>query len=211
MLKRLALGTVLAACALTADATAAPPPKGDADSGKALSELTFVHRVAYSPDGKSLLVEYHNPPGYQSPSAVGVWDVETGKFRVGMEKPPQHCEQIALSPDGGKAAAIAAGDRVLKVWDAATGKPVQEFELPPWEQFIPAAPFLAFSADGTTLTSVLKQKILRAKLGGEAKVLPDELEALVHGNDHLFAGDGRAHPGGQPAHWQEDRRENSGL
>ena len=92
-----------------------------------------------------------------------------------MEKPPTHCEQIAWSPDGKKAAAISAGDKVLKVWDADTGKAVQEFELPPWQQFMPIAPFLAFSPDGTVLTSVLKQKIVRAKVGGDVKVLPDEL------------------------------------
>jgi WD40 repeat protein len=162
-----ALGiTVLAICA----ADAAAP-----DSSPDLNKLTGVQHLVYAPDGKSLLIEYHIPPNANGVSKVGVWDVETGKLRVEMEKPPSPCENIALSADGRKAAAISAGQKQLKVWDAGTGKLLEKFQLPEWKNFIPYAPFLAFSADGDILTSVLGQKILRAKQGGTAQMLPDEL------------------------------------
>ena len=174
MRRLMAAISVIAACATHAHAD-----KGNKvapDSARVLRDLTTVQHLLYTPDGKSVLVEYRNPPDSQGASAVGVWDVETGKHRSDMEKPPQHCEQIAVSPDGARAAAVAAGDRRLTVWDVADGKLVQEFELPAWEKFTPAAPFLAFSADGKVLTSVAKQKIVRAKLGGDIQVLPEELD-----------------------------------
>src|SRR5262249_39606347 len=109
-------------------------------------------------------------------SAVGVWDLKTGQFRVGMEKVPAHCDQIALSPDGRKAAGIAAGRRQLLVWDAGTGKVLEEFQLPEWKGSIQFAPFLAFSPDGKTLTSLSGKHIIQAKLGGTVQVLVDDLE-----------------------------------
>ena len=178
MLRKRSIAAALAVGVLGlygAGALAQKDDKGALDSGPALRDLTFVHRLLFTPDGKSVVVEYHNPPDYQGASAVGVWDVETGKFRVGMEKPPQHCEQIAVSPDGARAAAVAVGDRRLTVWTVADGKTIQEFELPAWEKFTPAAPLLVFSADGKALTSVAKQQVVRATLGGGLEVLPQEL------------------------------------
>ena len=59
------------------------------------------------------------------------------------------------------------------MWDAASGKVVQQFTLPDWQQYMPNAPCLGFSPDGAYLTSVYKDKVLRAKLGGEAKLTSD--------------------------------------
>jgi WD40 repeat protein len=162
------------------DAPARTGEKTAPDSGPALRELFGVKHLAYAPDGKSLLIEYAVPLGSVPPntgkSAIGVWDVKTGQFRVGMEKVPDHCEQIALSPDGRKAAAVSAGRRQLQVWDTGTGKLLEEFQLPEWKGSIQGAPFLTFSPDGKSLTTVAGKKIVRAKLGGKAEVLADDLE-----------------------------------
>jgi WD40 repeat protein len=177
MLKSRLIPAALAVGALAAFVAGAPPKGGDKapDSGPALADLTGIQRLAYAPDGKSLLIAYNVPPKANGAAKVAVWDVETGKFRVGMEKAPDHCQQVAFSPDGTKAAGISAGDKQLRVWDAASGKVVQEFALPEWKQFMPGAPFLAFSPDGSYLDSLYKYQILQAKLGGEAKALPGDL------------------------------------
>jgi len=173
--------TILAALALGALAAvgvAAPPRPSDKtpDDAPALHDLKGVRHVAYSPDGKSLLIHYSIPPTVNGGAHVGIWDVESGKLRVGMEKVPPTCEQIAFSPDGAKAAGISNGSKQLVLWDASNGKALQEFPLPEWQQFMPNAPFLAFTPDGGSLVSVCKKKILRAKPGGDAKLEADAPE-----------------------------------
>jgi WD40 repeat protein len=168
----------LAAAVLTVLAAEAGLRAADkaSDSTPALHDLTGIQRLAYSADGKSLLILYNVPPNFNGTATAGVWDVETGKFKVKMEKVPDHCDQVAFSPDGTMAAGIAAGAKRLTVWDAGTGKAKQEFKLPDWQQFTPGAPFLGFSPDGANLNSLYKYQLLRAKLGGDAKVLPTDLQ-----------------------------------
>ena len=160
---------------LLAALAVAAPPAADKPAGPPadLRDLPGIQHLVYSPDGKSLLIHYNVPPRPGAAPKLGVWDVETGKLRVALENPPTSTEQIAFSPDGARAAAIGAGVKELKVWDAATGKLVQEFTLPDWKQYMPGAPFLGFSPDGNYITSVYKDKVLRAKLGGEAKLTSD--------------------------------------
>jgi WD40 repeat protein len=197
MLRSRLILAALAVGVLAAFGADAPPKGGDkaADSPPALRDLAGIQRLAYAPDGKSLLIHYTIPPNPGGASKMGIWDVETGKFRVALQNPPPHCEQVAFSPDGSKAAVIAAGDKRLTVWDAAAGKVAEEFTLPAWEQFMPIAPFVGFSPDGSSLTSVYKNKILRAKLGGEAKLVADaperwsrDLTAYAPGADLLVFG-----------------------
>jgi WD40 repeat protein len=168
-----ALGIVV----LAAVGAGAPPKAGDKapDAAPALKDLTGIQRLAYSPDGKLLLIAYNVPPNFTGAAHAGVWDAATGKFVVAMDKAPDHCNQIAFSPDGVKAAGISAGDKQLRVWDAASGKVTQDVALPEWKQFMPNAPFLAFSPDGANLSSLYKQQILRAKLGGDVKLAPGDL------------------------------------
>lgn len=164
----------LAAAAFAAAVSAAPPRRGEPTPDPAtLQDLQGVTHLAFSPDGKSLMAVYHWPPNANGASRVGVWDLATGKYVVGMEDVPEHCEQIAFSPDGSKAAGISTASRQLTVWDATTGKATQSFKLPPWQSTIPFAPFLAFSPDGTVLTSVYKTQVLRARLGDDFKLGSD--------------------------------------
>lgn len=140
---------ILAASGLGAGAVFMAASSRAADSPPALKDLTGIQHLAFSPDGKSLLIAYNVPPNFQGAARAGVWDAATGKLVVAMDKVPEHCEQVAFSPDGAKAAGISAGPRLLRVWDAASGKVTQEYKLPEWKQFIPADPFLAFSPDGS--------------------------------------------------------------
>src|SRR5262245_29162874 len=177
VLAALALG-ILAACG--GDARARKAEKGAPDSGPALRDLFDVRQLVYAPDGNSLLIQYAVPLGSAPPntgkSAIGVWDLKTGQFRVGMEQVQDHCDQIALSPDGRKAAGVSAGRRQLKVWDTGTGKLLEEFQLPEWKGSIQSSSILAFSPDGKSLTTVAGKKVVRARLGGKAEVLADDLE-----------------------------------
>lgn len=169
---------VIGFCVLTALGVAAPRTGEKASDAPpaALKDLKGVRQVVFSPDGKSLLIHFNVPPTAGGVARVGVWDVETGQHRIGMEKAPGSCEQIAFSPDGAKAAGVANGSKQLVVWDAATGKAAQEFALPEWTQFIPGAPFLGFLPDGNTLATVHKTQVVQAKLGGEVKPGPDAPE-----------------------------------
>jgi WD40 repeat protein len=90
--------------------------------------------VAFSPDGKIVLVE--------SEGTARLWDAATGEVRG---KPLQHRPliQAAFSPDG-QTVLIGSSDQTVRLWDAATGK--LRGELLPHHGPVMA---MAFSPDGT--------------------------------------------------------------
>ena len=149
------------------------------------AELKGVTNLAYSPDGSFMLIEYRTSPGQPdaSDASLGIWDLKTGNYRTGLEKPPRGSDRVAISPDGKKAAAIAAGPRELKIWDTATGKLKEQQTLPAWSGSILHAPFLKFSSDGQFLYSIYNHRILEVKLGGKSRLIggalndfsPDEM------------------------------------
>jgi WD40 repeat protein len=111
----------------------------DLDTGKAARQLVGarggVEQVAFSPDGKWLA-----SAGYYERGPL-LWDVTTGKllrrFDAGAEV---EVRAIAFAADGKM---IASADRVVRVWDAATGK--EQRRLPQ------STRLLAFGPDGRTL------------------------------------------------------------
>jgi WD40 repeat protein len=142
-----------------------------------LAEVKGVANLAYALDGSFVLIDYRPSGGRpdQSQASLGVWDTKTGEFKVGMEKVPQKCDRIAVSPDGKKAAAIDVGDRQLKIWNVATGKVEDEQTLPAWKGSIRSAPFLKFSADSKFLYSIREQQILELKLGEKHRLVGESL------------------------------------
>jgi WD40 repeat protein len=105
-------------------------------------------QVAYSPDGRFLAaaIDKHLEVGL-----VRVWEVATGKlarvFPAEGEKPIGSCWAIAYSPDG-KLIAAGGGDRMVHVWDVATG--VEKYTLRGHPITVSA---LAFSGNSRRLAS----------------------------------------------------------
>jgi WD40 repeat protein len=105
-------------------------------------------QVAYSPDGRylaaSMDVDYKE-------GRVRLWEVATGKlvrvFPAEGDKPIRACEAVAYSPDG-KLIAAGGGDRMVHVWDAATG--VEKFTLGGHPHTVTA---LSFSGNSRRLAS----------------------------------------------------------
>src|SRR5262249_2417363 len=102
------------------------------------TEAGPVGRVAPSPDGRQ--------PAAAVGRSIRLWDVATGK---GPSEPPgDHLEElsdIALTPDG-KLLASAEFKGTVVLWEAATGKPLQQVE----DKF---ADCVALSPDGKLLAS----------------------------------------------------------
>jgi tRNA A-37 threonylcarbamoyl transferase component Bud32/sugar lactone lactonase YvrE len=72
--------------------------------------------VAYSPDGRQIAAGGGN--------IIDTWDVERGERRARFEGHSIEINGLAFSPDGRRLIS-AAGDGTLRVWDAATGRPIQ--------------------------------------------------------------------------------------
>jgi WD40 repeat protein len=117
----------------------------DVETGKQVHRLKhyWASRLAYSPDGKSL-VSVRGPVMRQ-------WDPATGQER-GLEFGGHQSgvAALALSPDGKLAA--SAGDRV-RVWDLATSKEARRLDV--------AAVAVAFAPDGKTLASAGRDRLVR--------------------------------------------------
>ncbi len=78
-----------------------------------------LNRPAFSPDGKTLAVgEWTRERGL----SIGLWDLQRHQ-RVKVLEDTVATGPLAFSPDGTTLA--SAGGREVKLWDAATGKPVR--------------------------------------------------------------------------------------
>lgn len=86
----------------------------DVDSGREVfrGPLTngMVHRIAYSPDGKSVL-------SGGTDSMVVLRDAATGRERFRWEEPAETVYSVAFSPDG-KRFAMGGAHGTVRIWDA---------------------------------------------------------------------------------------------
>jgi WD40 repeat protein len=96
--------------------------------------------AAFSPDGKILAVaDFYG--------TVTFLEIDSGKKTVRLNKAhPEGLFSLAFTPDGKKL--ITGGDKVIKVWEVATGK-----ALATLKGLTGMVVALAVSADGTTLAS----------------------------------------------------------
>src|SRR5262249_53997144 len=109
----------------------------DWPSGQAKARLrghtTTVRCLAFSRDGKRL--------ASGSGDTVRLWDVAAGKKMLACDNPGNSgVSSVVFSPDGSTVVS-AHNDKVVKLWDAATGK--QRANLQGQDS-------VAFSPDGTT-------------------------------------------------------------
>jgi WD40 repeat protein len=172
-------------CAPAPDLTARPLPAG------AIARIGSPHfrfvgagiaRLAYSPDGKYLAAAGY---GSQLETAIVVWDAKTGKEahrfhrenllkqRTGRDETPDGISALAFSPDGKMLAwAVSWPEKVVYLWDAATGKELHALKGSQAPAFSPDGKTLAGSgSDGTVrLWSVATGKERRALPGSAGPV-----------------------------------------
>jgi WD40 repeat protein len=97
-----------------------------------------------SPDGKRLACRAEK-------GVLKVWDVETGRGVFVLRNLQDPVSAVAFSPDGTELAAICGKE--MRIWEAATRKPVRtfpgEFSYSPYSR----STYLAYSRDGKRLTT----------------------------------------------------------
>lgn len=113
---------------------------------------TTVEAVAFSPDGKSLLVGYKVFGKHEiypkEDKFVSLWDVETGKEIREFKGHSDRVLYLTFLPDG-KRALTASTDRSLKLWEVATG-----LEIRMLGKLNDAGGVAALSVDGKRALSV---------------------------------------------------------
>jgi WD40 repeat protein/serine/threonine protein kinase len=110
-----------------------PPQVWDVAQGKQLYQLklslsgpsTGAYHVTFSPDGRWVLASLATNIGGE----VGLWETATGKQMHTLSHRESHglrigeLDHAAFSPDS-RWVVTACGDRIVRVWDVATGRPV---------------------------------------------------------------------------------------
>ncbi len=130
----------------------ARPALFDVASGKQIAPLPDVRGcswVAFAPDGKAMAVA-------QGANGFGVWNIDdTTKPRKRFGREGKHTTCIAFSPNG-TMLATGGDDKVIYLWDAATGTELSRLTGHEKEVFR-----LSFSSDGRKLVSVSPEDSLR--------------------------------------------------
>ena len=115
-------------------------------SGRVTATLRgFVNQVralAFSPDGRQLVVAGGNPGQF---GEISLFDVATGAQLRSWRGHRDHVTSCAFAPDG-KAVATASYDRTIRLWDPLTGA-----ELRVLRDHTDAIFAIAFSSDGRFL------------------------------------------------------------
>jgi WD40 repeat protein len=148
----------------------------DTETGQELMKFVekyeWPHAVAFSPDGALLAVAVSEE---MKTGRVKVFDLGTRKLLRTLPDPAQGlaapCDAVAFSPDGTRTAS-GSQDRVVRVWDATTGK--QLWEGKGHSGTISA---VAFSRDGRQLASASGGIMRNRSPGGP--VWPIDLEKHV--------------------------------
>jgi WD40 repeat protein len=161
---------VLVACAVGTNLAPAAPPEKAVEARRP----TVVRSVAFSPDGK-LLVVGSGVAG--QPGAVVAWDVADRAPRWSRTEPGR-CSSVSFSPDG-KTVAVAHETTTVLRLDASTGRSVGELGPHPTEvrgvAYLPGTDFLATGSDGTIRLWDMKTGQVRKELKGH----PKEVRSLV--------------------------------
>ena len=112
-----------------------------------------LHSVALSEDATlALCGGVANRPGVMG--TIQLWDLKNGKRIPGFgDVPSTHVYRVAISPDG-RTALSGGNDSVVRLWDMASGKQLQQLPHP-----APVNP--AFSSDGQRALSSSDDKIIR--------------------------------------------------
>ena len=140
----------IAGVALCVAGSKTPAQVGD-DALRFEGHTLLVTTVAFSPDGKRLLV--------QSGDGVTIHDATTGKRLAKMEGPRSAHGKSVLSPDGKFVAGVV--DFQLNVWDSENGKRV--FQSPSREIYGNDENVIAFSPDGKLVAT--PELVLKASDG----------------------------------------------
>jgi WD40 repeat protein len=156
------------------------------DTGKASCKIgcTGVPDLCnLSPDGSVLLLGTHTEdrkvPIFKADVKLELWDAKTGKPLATLAG---HRGMLSgrdtFSPDGKRVATIGQQDKIIRVWEIATGKESQQFETGKrgvWR--------VAFSSDGRILYgSGLDGKVRIWDLSNDKELprMPDEQLAEKH-------------------------------
>ena len=124
----------------------------DLDTRRLLFEINKdgMSLMSFSPDGRRLYVSSY----YKGSSSVLAWDADDGLEQFALKGHVGRVFALSSSPDGTRIA-TAGEDKVIKLWDATTGREILTLRSPD------GAVDVSFSPDGRRLLSLGNSEVVR--------------------------------------------------
>jgi len=150
------------------------------------AEADLCHGLAFSPDGRSLVVANLKKFG---PGHVRVWALDDSRGLRSLYGLESRVVKVVVSPDSRLLAGLAT-DWTLALWDASTGRLLHLLEVP--RGFSPDNAGLAFSPDGrrfafSTGTEAVLWELDSGRELASWRLLPGLNDAIAfHGPDQLL-------------------------
>lgn len=116
----------------------------------------IVQRVAYSPDGSTILTATAYSTRRPNESSISLWDARTGAVLRRVVAHETEICALAISPDGRRWASAANHDEAARLWDGDSGRELHRFR-----GHVNGASALAFFPSGRNIVTADRDGALR--------------------------------------------------
>jgi len=120
-------------------------------------DVIWLNFLTFTPDGKYIISKAYSKQTHDP--VITIWDANTGKKNTIISEKPEQFSPIAISPDGNLMAIVLYREKLISLFDIATGEKINTISN--FSGHTDKISSLAFSPDGKMLVSGSADKSIK--------------------------------------------------